>query len=175
MQQDIKQLGYCLAFTLTELLIVLVLMGVLAGSLVVSLAGREEPQVMRLTVEDLMSALKYTMNQARSTQRDHRLVFDVELHHYVVEQLSLDGETWEAVQGMAGQGHALMQGIQLVSPEDGQAIEMVSDELLAYSFGPNVDDFTGTIRLMNTGGQMWDIQILPISRQIQVIEDVVIK
>jgi len=76
---------------------------------------------------------------------------------------------------MAGQGHALMQGIQLVSPEDGQAIEMVSDELLAYSFGPNVDDFTGTIRLMNTGGQMWDIQILPISRQIQVIEDVVIK
>ena len=72
-------------FTLVEMLLVLTMVGVMAGSVVVSFEGRTQGRALAAAAEDLAATARFATAEARLTQRPHRLAFDGNMRRYWVE------------------------------------------------------------------------------------------
>lgn len=118
-------------FTLIELMLVLILMGVLAGSAAVALQGRDQPEALRLAAEDLAVAVGSAAETAKRTGRIHVLVWEAESRGYrldaVVQGASgrAGEEATEPVVGRAGRLHRLPKGV-----------DPLREDPLGSGFGP---------------------------------------
>ncbi|MEM1330078.1 MAG: prepilin-type N-terminal cleavage/methylation domain-containing protein [Planctomycetota bacterium] len=107
------------AFTLIELLLVLVLTASLAGSVAVSLAGRAETVAVSLVADDIASAVTFAVSSHRSSGVAHRVVLDRSRvpDRYRVEReagaSSPNGSGWTRVAGLAGRYRSLPPGVVL--------------------------------------------------------------
>lgn len=157
-------------FTLIEMLIVLVLVGLMAGSVVVSLEGRQELYSLRASGKELAAALSYAARQARLLGRPHRLVIDSE-GRYAVERLAADGSgNYEVVEGLAGTARALGKGVK-VAIEPGSAgmgaIEQAGSRFLAFT--PDGRGFEGEL-VVRRDKETLRIRVSGATGQVHILE-----
>jgi type II secretion system protein H len=134
------------AFTLVELLLVVVLMSILAGSVVVSLSGRTEKYALRATADDLAAAVRFASAHARLEQRPHRVVFSDDRRAFWIESRDEATAEYRALAGMPGAPRRLSQDVRVarvVAADDTGA-----GEVSALSFYPDGAGFFGRIELV---------------------------
>jgi type II secretory pathway pseudopilin PulG len=156
-------------FTLVELVIVVVLMAALSGGVILSLQGRRSAHALRLAAEDLASAMRFASYQARVRHEAYQVVFDAGGTQYRVQ--TPDGtERAEATpaSGMAGYNRALAMGVRLVAVRRGG--EAVDPPPRVFSFNPDGSGFWGTIELGNEADDSVDVEVLPVTGEVHVVE-----
>ena len=105
-------------FTLVELIIVMTILGILAGSTAVAFAGRRADHLLRVAAEDVSMTLRYGMQQSRLRNIPHRLRVLTDGQSYVLERLSTSDErVFGPVRGIAGRPRTLTRRVKLeISP-----------------------------------------------------------
>jgi len=81
------------AFTLLELMVVLVLIGILAGLILPEMKGTFEDALLRSTARKLASAFGLAYSQAISVNELHRIRLDTKNSTYILERKAQKGET----------------------------------------------------------------------------------
>jgi prepilin-type N-terminal cleavage/methylation domain-containing protein len=113
------------AFTLIELVLVLVVLTVLLAIAAPSLRGWSRGTRLRDAGEQVLAAARYARSQAVTTGANHRVEFDAGTNAYRVT--ALDGEQYTPAAGEFGREIALPQGITLgVTREDGDVSGVVT-------------------------------------------------
>lgn len=79
-------------FTLLELMVVLVLIGILTATIVPAMKGSYEDALLRSTARELASACTLTYSRAVTTSQLHRLRLDIKAGRYTIERASRGGE-----------------------------------------------------------------------------------
>ena len=82
------------AFTLIELMIVVVLIGILSAMIIPEMKGGYQDALLRSTSRNLVNVFSIASSRAVSLNQLHRLRLDVKTGHYVIEK-----RTRETVQG----------------------------------------------------------------------------
>lgn len=166
-----------IGFTLVELMIVLLLIGVMASSAVVALQGREDPHALRVAADDLAAALRYAKQQSAQTGRVHRVLFTDDYRSYQIESAVLantEESGFTPVRGMAGQHHQIVEGVTLLNADMIPLGDLeISDEVsapLAFNFGQGAHQFTGELILQNQAMESLRVVVLPQTGQIRVLE-----
>lgn len=157
------------AFTLVEMLIVVVIITVLAGGVVVSLQGRYDVHALDLAAKDLASTISYGIRQSTIRQTDHRLAFYDRMRTYRVEmRVSPFTEEFVPVAGRAGMTRSLPEGVQITGiTRDGQDIEPLPEVL---SWGGGDSGFYGVIELADRQAGIARIEVVPRTGQVHVIK-----
>ncbi|MCY2951748.1 MAG: GspH/FimT family pseudopilin [Planctomycetota bacterium] len=154
-------------FTLVEMLIVVVIIAVLAGSAVVNLQGRVDLHTLRASANDLAAAIRYAQTEAALSARPHRLLFQDERKVYEVEGVGGGGGEFSPVAGAAGMSKLLVQGVRVrrIGPADGSA-DLDVQELV---FNADGSGFSGVIELASRSNQTLQIQVWPQTGQVYVV------
>jgi prepilin-type N-terminal cleavage/methylation domain-containing protein len=157
------------AFTLVELLVVLILIAVMTSSVVVALHGRDSGHALRTAAEDLSQVLRYAEHQSRMLGRAHRVIFDGAARFYWVEVqiVGVDTVAYERVPGMAGSDHRVPDGI-ILSGNLGSPRDDVRPTV--FEFGAEVDAFEGEIALQNEVFEVLRVVVLPETHQVRILE-----
>lgn len=158
-------------FSLVELLLVLTLIGVMAGSVAVALQGRAAPHALRASADDLATALRYARQEAVGTRHNHRVVFTEDMRSYRVEVMRPDDDAgWVPAAGMAGNDHRLSPDVTLTLLGEGNAPAAGGDAVvLSCEFGP-VDGFSGGLQLRNAALDQAVVEVLPRTGQVRITE-----
>ncbi len=157
------------AFTLVELLLVLAIMGALAGGLIVSLHGRRGAQEMKLAAHDLAAAVRFAEQEAHLTGRSHRVAFDAARRAYRVESASAgDPAEYGPVNGVAGSWRRLPPSITADElARDGAA--PAADPVFAFT--ADGTGFVGTIQLRaRESAARIEIEVASETGQVRLIE-----
>ena len=106
-------------FTLIELILVLVLIGIMTGSIAVSFAGRQNDTAVRQAAEDFAAACGYAQTQATQSGRIHAVRLAADGRSLTVEVASAEvlGEGWSAARGLAGRARVLPAGVVVQGDE----------------------------------------------------------
>ncbi len=152
-------------FTLVEMMVVLVLIGLLAGSVVVAFEGRDADHAVRVAAEDLAEATRYAHREARVTQRPHRLVFDEAMRSFHVEWRPLDGQ-WRSVNGRPGRERVMPGGVWA---EVDSSEQTPDGEPVTLTFDP-AGGFVGRIRLVGEGGRVRVLESFAETGQVNVLK-----
>jgi len=156
------------AFTLVEMLLVLVIMAVLSTAVVVSLCGRRDRRALDTAAHDLTATISYASSQAQLLGRQHRLVLLDDGRGYRVEILcDADGQ-FVPVKGQAGMQRALPAGIRVASVSGAEGAYGEVPEWL--EFGSGGCGFVGRIELRDEAGRSASMQVVGHTCQILVSE-----
>ena len=79
-------------FTLIELMVVVVLIGIISAMVIPEMRGTYEDALLRSTGRTLVDAFTIAYSQAITTSRLHRVRLDRKTGHYVVERTAREGE-----------------------------------------------------------------------------------
>lgn len=164
-------------FTLPELLVVLLLIGVMTTSVAVALQGREDPHALRVAAEDLAVALRYARSESQYTQMSHRIIVAEDGLSYQIERaVSVeDGSDFTPVRGMAGQPHVLTDGITLSlslnasNPKVAASQQVTTPTEVAIHFSSGMDSFAEELLLQNQALDALRVMILPETGQVRVM------
>lgn len=158
------------AFTLVELLVVLVLIGVMASSVIVALDNREDGHALRVAADDLATAIRFASREADVTQRPHRLVFANDMRSYWVEIVSGSARLeYVPVRGVAGRPRPLAKSVSIVSilPAD-QVVTGPTIKMLDFASGGT--KFAGDIRLSTGTKRTLVVEVAAKTGQVHVVE-----
>ncbi len=156
-------------FTLVELLIVLVMLGIFAGAMTVSLCGQQDRHAARLLARDLAAAVRYCNVQARQNHRAYRVAFDERMTGYRL-QLATDraDAQFESIPGIVGLDRELGEGVEIeIVPADGQPPEIGESGLWWDGAG---NGFAGTIRVKSRRGDVVIIEVAEATGQVNLVE-----
>lgn len=98
-------------FTLLELLLVMLIIGILAGTVVANFGGAGERAQVRSEAERL--ALAVEMARGTALQRNEMWGLAVDEHGYVFQRYQPDGESWLEVDRRPFSFHALADGVAM--------------------------------------------------------------
>lgn len=157
-------------FTLVELLLVLVLIAILAGSMVVSLTGRKESFSLQTSARDLAATIRFAGQFARQYHTTCRVRFDESSRYYQMEHLAASDPALDfiPVRGQAGRQRSLAEGIQITGITTGvNETQSLPEWLEFYRDGSG---FAGRIELANQKEETIAIEVIPITGQVHVQE-----
>jgi len=163
-------------FTVLELLLVLVVLGVMAGSVVVSLSGRHRTNELETASRDLATALRYAHQNASLTQEAFRVVIAPQeaVSGHLSSDLAITVEIAEDLgrglfrpaRGMPGRPHALPKGVYLSDVIwSGQSLV---DEPYELAFGSDAKMGWGQLQLSNEQGERIEIEVASLTGQVTV-------
>jgi prepilin-type N-terminal cleavage/methylation domain-containing protein len=154
-------------FTLTEMILVLVIIAILTSGVVVSLQGRQDICALEMSGKDLTEAIRFAICESKLNDRVHRLAFYEEHKAFRVEAIDAENSTdFLAVKGLGGKSKQLATGVEILSIESNrETIEPLPD---ALEFFPDGDGFNGTIHLKNRKDQTTQIQVVGKTGQVYV-------
>lgn len=107
------------AFTLIEILVVIILLGVVAGLAVPNFNSTYEKFLLGETAKDLSFFMRYAQNRAVMKSQNHRLVFDLQDSKYWLEEQENDTdnlsqeEVFAGISGRFGRIFKIPEGIFL--------------------------------------------------------------
>src|SRR5262245_37063917 len=103
------------AFTLVEIMIVVVLIGILTVMLLPEMKGTYEDALLRSTCRELVDAFKLAYSRSVSFNQAHRVRFDAGTGRYVVERRVVDrsGESFAPLQDVPGSEGSLDKRITI--------------------------------------------------------------
>ena len=156
-------------FTFVEILVVLVLIGIMVGSAVISLRGRDEACALDMCAQDLATAIDFAAGQARTTQRPHRVAFGNDGTSFRVEALSPDTHAeFVPARGLPGTARSLGDAVRLVGVStDGVEFSTLPDSI---EFSPNGTGFSGFVRLRSTEGDLVTVRVMAESGQVEIVD-----
>lgn len=156
-------------FTFVEILVVIVLIGIMVGSVVISFRGRDEACALKMCAQDLAAAIDFAAGQARTAQRPHRVAFGNDGTSFLVETLSAGTQTaFVPARGLPGTARSLGDAVRLVGVStDGVEFSTLPDSI---EFSANGMGFSGFVRLCNTEGDLRTVRVVAESGQVQIID-----
>ena len=145
---------------------VLVVIGILTSSVVVSFVGRQQSYALQLSAEDLATAIRFATTQTKLRQKPHRVVFDRDGRRYRIE-VAIDETTmgFTPVRGQGGRYRKLNDGVRIV--RDTAETTGLSAELL---FSPEAIPFERRVTLQNENGESVVIEVTPHTGQVHVFQ-----
>ena len=155
----------CRGFTLVEMILVLVIMGVFAGMAAVSFQGRRSAQGLRVAADDVAAAIRYASTEARVRSVPHRVSFDARSASYKVEVWSSDEDAFGPVRGLPGRSRALPEGIR--PPRIKASTRASADTEEEVQFGPD-RHFAGTVEFVDRANRRLEIRVAPMTSQVTV-------
>jgi prepilin-type N-terminal cleavage/methylation domain-containing protein len=176
------------AFTLIELMVVIVLIGVMAAMILPEMKGSYEDALLRSTSRELVSVCGLAASHAVSVNQAHRLWFDRKTGHYSIERIvsdrGPDGRSVAAREVPGGDGeldsrvaieiHVSSgdgtEGAQRGSPPDqgGSARTERRDD--SITFYPDGTADSSEILLRDRDGFRLALRINPVTARVRVIE-----
>lgn len=161
-------MGRC-AFTLAEMLVVLAIIAALSGSVIVTLADRDEIHKLRAATNDLATAIHYAAATSRARGLNHRLSFDESHRRFQVETARVDAPTeYEPAVGQTGIWRPLPDDVRIDRVVvDGLPLDQLPDRL---EFPAGGEGFVGQIELSNALGESMHVQVMPRTRQVMVVQ-----
>lgn len=158
------------AFTLIEMLLVIVLISIVSGSLVVSLSGRQDTHSLSVAAKDLATAIRFTAAEARIKHSPHRIAFHDEFRAYRIEATPHGSNgSFAPVGGLAGAMKRFAKRVRVTSVSAaGGSTDHTSNELV---FLPDRRGFDGSIELQNQAGETVRIEVLRETAQVNNVID----
>jgi prepilin-type N-terminal cleavage/methylation domain-containing protein len=149
-------------FTLTEMLVVIVIISLLSGAAVVALQGRAAPYALRKSADDLAAAMMFANERARIEKVTHRVVILAESNSMRVERASeTQADQYLPVAGRAGLLRPLAKHSHLVRvPLNGSTTAVES-----LVFDGNMEA-SSPLELRDDSGAKIQIVALPATGQI---------
>jgi prepilin-type N-terminal cleavage/methylation domain-containing protein len=151
-----------LAFTLVELLIVLIIIGVMTGGIAVMFTSNRSQIKVRVAAQDLGSAIAFAREESMVFGASFRVVFSDDLSRYRVERLSMGwanagtrDDAYQPVPGAAGRWHLMDAGVKISVQVGGGRQKQFSHDLL---FSGVNEGFSGQIDL-EYGAMRWRIEV----------------
>ena len=168
------------AFSLIELMLVLVLMGILAGSAAVALQGRDRPEALRLAAEDLATAVGHAAAAANRSGRTHFWVPTADGRGYRLLAAAAGAdlpseldEPGEPLPGIGGRQHRLPSGINFVaaiSRGEGEGDASGVEPPLAGPAGANALPLPPVARFEPNGGSSVRIGLINLDGEQRWVE-----
>jgi prepilin-type N-terminal cleavage/methylation domain-containing protein len=157
------------AFTLVEMLLVLLVISVMAGAAVVNLRGRQDGHALRAAAKDLAAAMQFAAARAEAEDCPYRVALDDKLQSFQVECLRPGSAGFVGAEGMAGAKKAMARGVTVdaIAPASPDA-SPPEDKTAALYFLPDGGGFAGSVKLKNRAAEVVHIDVLPGTRQIHV-------
>lgn len=157
-----------MAFTLVEMLLAVVMLGVLVGGLAALLGGRQETYSTSAFARDLASAIHFASTESKLANRQHQVAFIDQPLQYRIEKLGLDSEDFIPVQGMAGQLKSVPAGMSvvLISKEGHESPGWPE----ALVFDGHGQGFNGKLKLTNSKNKSIIIEVAQGTGQVNVVE-----
>lgn len=153
------------AFTLVELLIVLVLMAILSSGAIVAFRGRQKSYALKMATSDLAMAIEYAQSLARNMALKTRLSFDAEHKKYRIEQQAAIGfENYLPVAGRAGMERNIPGSVNISGIMIGDL--QTTPPLQNLNFSTSENSFYGKIELQNDLGEKMSVQIEKYTGQV---------
>lgn len=100
----------CAGFTLLEVLVVLFVIGIMAGIAVMQIGSRDRDRLLETEARRLQHALELTRNEAVLSATEWGLQMTAEGYRFL--RLQQDDQRWEAVESSPWREHALDAGIE---------------------------------------------------------------
>lgn len=156
------------AFTLVELLIVLVMITILVSALAVSFSGRQDRQALFVAARDLAAAMRYAAEQATLRRVAHRLAFYDSFTSYRVEILAADKtQGFMPIVGLAGRPKKMPEAVRVSGVTvDGRELSELPETLM---FDPAGETFCGTVQLTNRKGQTLTLETSDGAAQVRIL------
>lgn len=133
-------------FTMIELLLVILIVGTMAGLSAPKLRGSYERMRLTESANSLRSAIRMARETSITEGIPHRVALDLVDRAYWVEKQSTDGSRYDRLQSRWGRGRGLPDGIHVASAPE--AIEFGPDGRVAgfRRWSRGADDATGYLR-----------------------------
>lgn len=136
------------AFTLIELIVVLVIIAIMLAVFVPSLSGWGQGQKLDNAAEQFMAATRWAQSQAVSTAQPYAIEIDPAAGTYVVD--SVDGDTRTPAAGDYGQASTLPTGFTIALTSGGSAENLIL-------FQPDSRCTPATVRFKSGRGESIDV------------------
>ena len=175
------------AFTLTELMVVLVLIAILSAAIIPAMRGTYQDALLRSTSRDLVNSLGIACSRAVSLNQLHRIRFDTRTGRYLIERRDPGGRADEFVpikdipgsEGTLdarislqihkqGDGPADASGSPADSTAGGEQAMVASDG--AISFYPDGTADGAELELRDRAGFRLGLQINPTTARVHIVE-----
>ena len=176
------------AFTLIELMVVVVLIGIMSAMIIPEMKGTYEEALLRSTSRELVNVFSLAYSQAVTVNQLHRVRLDPKTGRYFVEKAAREGEGasgFAPVRDLSGSegtldtrisiqirrhdenpSNAREQEAPLVSEEDSRSRN--SDEII--SFYPDGTADPGEVRLRDREGFGLSLRINPTTARVRIFE-----
>ena len=168
------------AFTLIELLTVIVIIGIMTAMIITEMRGTFEDALLRSTSRDLVSVFELASSRAISFNQLHRVRLDTTTGKYFVERRRHAGNPEEFVplQDVLGCKGELDRRILVEIRRPGESVLESTgastfqdrDPAGAISFYPDGTADAAMIRLQDRAGSRLGLRLDPITARVRVLE-----
>ena len=168
------------AFTLMEMVVVVVVIGIISAMIIPEMKGTFDDALLRSTSRDLMNAFSLASSRAVSFNQSCRVQLDPQNGRYLVERQIRDGgrEDFVPLKDVSGAEGKLDSRIAVEVRQAGEdSSENNSDDRTAEQISPDAVSFysDGTadaaeIWLRDRAGFQLVLQLNPVTARVQLIE-----
>jgi prepilin-type N-terminal cleavage/methylation domain-containing protein len=179
-QQTWKSALRSRAFTLIEMMTVLVLIGIMTAMIIPEMKGTFEDALLRSTSRDLVSVFELASSRAISLNQFHRVRLDTETGRYVVERRVREGtqEEFVPLKDVSGCEGELDKRISIEIRRPGEESSdatgkndlQVQTSTDTISFYPDGTADAAVIMLKDRAGFQLALKINPITARVHVLE-----
>ena len=170
----------CSAFTLIELMTVIVIIGIMTALIIPEMRGTFEDALLRSTSRDLVNVFELASSRAISLNQLHRVRLDTATGKYLVERRIRSGtqEEFLPLKDISGCTGELDKRLTIevrrpdeVATETGiAAAQPVQNETEAISFYPDGTADAATVTLQDRDGFRLGMRLNPITARVHVFE-----
>lgn len=171
-------------FTLMELMVVLVVIGIVTAMIIPEMKGTFQDALLRSTSRELISAFDLTSSQAVSLNQLHRVRLDPRTGRYLVERRVFEKgqEDFAPVRDLPGGAGELDSRIAIEVRKSGETSPMMSDggataaesparaQDVVFGFYPDGTADAGEILLRDRDGFQLALRINPITARVHIVE-----
>ena len=173
------------AFTLVELMVVLVLIGILSAMIIPEMKGTYEDALLRSTSRDLINVIDIAASRAVSLNQVHRVRLDLKTGRYVIEKRVREteqGDEFAPLKGVSeSEGHLDTRiSIQIRKPDEPRAdstedssssqVDENRGPIEAISFYSDGTADAAEFLLRDRQGFRLALRINPITSRVKILE-----
>jgi type II secretion system protein H len=176
------------AFTLLELMVVIVLIGILTAAILPEMRGTYQDALLRSTSRELINVFGLASSRAVSLNQVHRVRLDEKTGHYQLERRVRNrktGEEFAPVEDDFGSHGELDTRISILIHPPGESVPAEpteepapppteapgpADQLNTIAFYPDGTTDGGDIQLQDRDGFRFVLRLNPVTARVHVVE-----
>ncbi|PIE67749.1 MAG: type II secretion system protein GspH [Deltaproteobacteria bacterium] len=159
-------------FTLFELLVVMVIIGIAASLIVPRLGGSVDKMQLRTATRDLASVMRFARSQAVTRGREYRVLFDSATRMVAIEMApSINGQTADSSENAISSRHRYQLPAGIVLNLNNNPLQAAARPVRMATFFPMGNSSGGSIRLVDARERSRTIRIDTITGLIAIESD----